>query len=81
MSKQVHRINKVTAGQAKLSEINREDRIVFNYPLEVAAMLRDGRCIRTKRIWVQGLPMDISQVIGIIDVLKETYGFPVMNES
>ena len=65
----------------KANESNKEiDKIVFNYPLEVAAEHRDGRCIKTNRIWVQGLPMDIAQTIELIDLLKG-YGFDIDDSS
>jgi uncharacterized protein (DUF697 family) len=66
----------------KISGTNEDlSRIIFNYLLETAAMHRDGRCIQTDRIWVQGLPMDIAQVIDLIRLLKEQYGFDITDES
>jgi hypothetical protein len=44
------------------------DKMVFNYPVEIAAVHREGRCINSNKIWVQGLPMDIAQAIDLIDV-------------
>ncbi len=81
MSRQVHRLNKVSTPVKESGADEEPGRIKFNYPIEMAAMHRDGRCIKTRKIWVQGLPMDIGQVIGIIDLLKGTYAFDISDES
>jgi hypothetical protein len=58
--KQIHRINKVLVTQLNSGEAGKEGgRTIFNYPLEAAALHRDGKCFQTIRICVQGLPIDI----------------------
>lgn len=81
-NRQVHKMSKATAASSKVNESVKEtDKLTFNYPVEIAAIHRDSRCIKTNRIWVQGIPMDIAQAIEIISVLKEEYGFNISDGS
>lgn len=36
-----------------------------------------GRFIRSKKVWIQGLPMDMGQIIGLIRILRENYHLPI----
>jgi hypothetical protein len=82
MSRQIHRITRTPVPLNQQREFDDgNDRKKFNYPIEISALHRDGRCLKTNKIWVQGLPMDITQVIGIIDILKREYRFDVTDES
>jgi hypothetical protein len=70
MSRQIHRTPAPLTQQGEFNERN-NDRNKFNYPIEISAIHRDGRYLKKNKIWVQGLPIDITQVIGIIDILKD----------
>jgi hypothetical protein len=74
-------MSKTMTAPAKSNESDKEsDKITFNYPVEIAAVHREGRCIDTSRIWVQ-VPMDIAQAIELIDVLKRNYRFDITDGS
>ena len=81
MSRQIHRITKAPTLTQQEEHNEDNERKKFNYPIEISAIHRDGRCLKTSKIWVQGLPMDITQVIGIIDILKEVYKLDVTDQS
>jgi hypothetical protein len=82
MSKQIHKISKFAAH----AEVPREtaiEKIVtnFNYPIDEIVKHRVGRSIRSKKVWVQGLPMDIGQIIGLVGILKENFQLPIKDSS
>jgi hypothetical protein len=82
MFRKVHNLNKNMPSVATQRDVIKESRkFDFNYPPLAAAICRDGRFIQSRKIWVQGIPMDIAQINGLIEVLRNDYELPVTDES
>jgi hypothetical protein len=82
MFKKVHSLNKNASSVATQRDVNKDQRkLEYNYPPIAVAKVRDGRFLQTRQVWVQGLPMDITQIIGLVEILKSEYDLPITDNS